>query len=87
MSMPMQMASQAAQVPGQLGGALASAPQGLAGMASTGTGQLTSAAGKLAEPGAQQPGAQQPGGASGGDGERAPVDAASPPADSRQRQG
>jgi hypothetical protein len=102
MSMPMQMASQAAGVPAQLAGALGSAPQGLAGIASSGMSQLTSAAGKAGESGtpqpgtpqpgtpgagAQQPEAQQAGGASGGDGERAPVDASSQPADSRQRQG
>ena len=87
MSMPMQMASQAAQVPAQLAGALASAPQGLAGMASTGMGQLTSAAGKLAEQGTQQPGMPGSEGASGGDGERAPVDAAAQPSRPRERQG
>jgi hypothetical protein len=102
MSMPMQMASQAAGVPAQLAGALGSAPQGLAGIASSGMSQLTSAAGKAGESGtpqpgtlqpgtpgagAQQAGAQQAGGASGGDGERAPVDASSQPAESRQRQG
>jgi hypothetical protein len=104
MSMPMQMASQAAGVPAQLAGALGSAPQGLAGIASSGMSQLTSAAGKAGESesgtpqpgtpqpgtpgaGAQQPEAQQAGGASGGDGERAPVDASSQPAESRQRQG
>jgi hypothetical protein len=103
MSMPMQMASQAAGVPAQLAGALGSAPQGLAGIASSGMSQLTSAAGKAGESesgtpqpgtpqpgtpgaGAQQPEAQQAGGASGGDGERAPVDTSPPPADSRQRQ-
>jgi len=68
-------------------GALASAPQGLAGMASTVMGQLTSAAGKLAEQGAQQPGTPGSEGASGGDGERAPVDAAAQPSGPRERQG